>query len=61
MNSTAKLILLLFTSIAIIQSNNIVSAQTAEEINRGIPWFILMIVVVIIVAIVAGLRQRMKK
>lgn len=60
MNSTMKLILLLFTLIVMIQINNAVLAQTAEEINRGIPWFILMIVV-IIVAIVAGLRQRMKK
>lgn len=39
MNTTAKLMLLLFTSITIIQNNKIVLAQTAEKINRGIPWF----------------------
>jgi hypothetical protein len=36
-------------------------AQKPEEVARGIPWFVGMIVVVIIVAVVAGLRQKMKK
>jgi hypothetical protein len=36
-------------------------AQKPEEVARGIPWFIGMIVVVIIVAVVVGLRQKMKK
>ena len=36
-------------------------AQKPEEVARGIPWFIGMIVVIVIVAIVAGLRQKMKK
>lgn len=52
-------LILLFTSIVVIQSNNIVLVQTAGD--RGIPWFILTIVVAIIMAIVAGLRQRMNK
>lgn len=42
------------------QSTSIVFAQTEEEITRGIPWFILMIVVVII-AIIYGALQKKKR
>jgi hypothetical protein len=50
----------LLALLTIVESIGVAFAQKPEEIARGIPWFIGMIVVVIIVAVAAGLRQRKK-
>jgi ABC-type xylose transport system permease subunit len=42
------------------QAPSIAFAQTEEEITRGIPWFILMIVVIIIAMIYSALRKRVE-
>ena len=50
----------LLALLTIVESTGVAFAQKPEEIARGIPWFIGMIIVVIIVAVAAGLRQRKK-
>ncbi|MEM3004958.1 MAG: hypothetical protein QXO25_01225 [Candidatus Bathyarchaeia archaeon] len=50
----------LLVLLTIAQCVGAASAQKPEEITRGIPWFIGMIIVVIVVAVAAGLRQKKK-
>ncbi|MBS7622913.1 hypothetical protein KEJ39_04460 [Candidatus Bathyarchaeota archaeon] len=50
----------LLVLVTIAQCVGVASAQKPEEITRGIPWFIGMIIVVIVVAVAAGLRQKKK-
>ena len=60
MKSVRNSLAVLFALVTLAQSAGVVFAQKPEEITRGIPWFIGMIIVVIIVAVAAGLRQRKK-
>jgi len=60
MKSIRNSLAVLFAFVTLAQSAGVAFAQKPEEITRGIPWFIGMIIVVIIVAVAAGLRQRKK-
>jgi uncharacterized membrane protein YkvI len=53
-------IMTLLVLVTVAQYVGAASAQKPEEITRGIPWFIGMIIVVIVVAVAAGLRQKKK-
>ncbi|MCW3975429.1 MAG: hypothetical protein NWE86_04225 [Candidatus Bathyarchaeota archaeon] len=56
---TLKGKLIAFLSLLLMfQSSSIAFGQTEEEITRGIPWFILMIIVIIIAIIYSALQKK---
>jgi heme/copper-type cytochrome/quinol oxidase subunit 2 len=56
---TLKGKLIAFLSLLLMsQAPSIAFAQTEEEITRGIPWFILMIIVIIIAIIYSALQKK---